>query len=140
VIGERWIVDTNVIVAGLITADGDSPPACILDAMLKGELRFILCVELLGEYRSVLPRPRIRTRHGLNAAEIDEILHALATTAIVVDISDRDEVARDPGDNHLWRLLAACPDAGLITGDALLIASPPPGRNIVAPREFAARL
>lgn len=129
-----WVVDTSVLVAGLLTADPESPPARILDAMLAGEVRFLLCVELLAEYRTVLLRERIRVRHGLAVAEVDALLEALATDAVVVDIAERNETAPDPGDDFLWRLLAARSGAGLITGDAALLGHPPPRTRVISPR------
>lgn len=104
--------------------------------MLAGGLRFLLSVELLGEYRRVLLRKKIRTRHGLTEEQIDALLSALATSAVVADIAGRAETAPDPGDNHLWRLLAVRPAAGLITGDALLLNNPPPATRVLAPRDW----
>lgn len=131
-----WVVDTNVVVAAILTADPASPPARILTRMLSGELRFALCVELLGEYRKVLLRPRIQTRHGLAEAEVDAILEALATNAVILDIVGRNEIAPDPGDNHLWRLIAARTGTGLITGDARLIRNPPAGCRALTPKDW----
>ena len=131
-----WVVDTNVLVAGLLTADAESPPARILDAMLGGQMRFLLCVELLAEYRTVLLRERIRARHGLATAEVDALLEALATDAVVVDIAGRNETAPDPGDDFLWRLLAARSGTGLVTGDSTLLERPPPRTRVIAPRAW----
>ena len=36
------LVDTNVIVSGLIGADPNSPPARILDAMLAGDVLYLM--------------------------------------------------------------------------------------------------
>jgi len=134
--GSLWVVDTNVVVAGILTADAGSPPTHILEAMLAGQLRFLLSVELLAEYRSVLLRQRIRARHGLAPQEVDAILEALAVNAAVAEIAERTETAPDPGDNHLWRLLAAKPGTGLITGDTLLLDNPPSGVRVLTPRQY----
>lgn len=104
--------------------------------MLSGELRFALSMELLAEYRAVLLRPRIQSRHGLSETELDTLLEALATNAVILDITGRDEIAPDSGDNHLWRLLAARSGAGLITGDALLIRKPPAASRVLTPRDW----
>lgn len=104
--------------------------------MLAGELRFLLCVELLTEYRTVLLRKKIRARHGLDEDEIDLLLEALATNAVVADIAERDETAPHVGDNHLWRLLSARPGAGMISGDARLLRKPPPDTRLVTPRDW----
>ena len=131
-----WVVDTNVVVAGLLTADAESPPARILDAMLEGELRFLLRVELLAEYRTVMLRKRVQKHHGLGVSEVDTLLEAFAVDAIVADITGRTEEAPDPGDNFLWQLLSVRPDAGLITGDSSLLQKPPLGRRVISPRQW----
>lgn len=129
-----WAVDTNVLVAGLLTADATAPPAVILDAMLNGRLRHLLCVELLAEYRTVLLRPRVQARHGLAEKQVDGLLEALSRDAVVANITGRTETAPDPGDNHLWRLLACHDGAGLITGDDRLLKQPPPASTLLTPR------
>ena len=131
-----WVVDTSVVVAGVLTADPESPPVRILDSMLNGRLRFLLCVDLLAEYRTVLLRPRIQARHNLSMDDVDVLLKALATDAVVVDIAGRNETAPDSGDDFLWQLLAARPGAGLITGDSALLAGAPPGTRVVSPRTW----
>ena len=68
------IVDTNVVVAGLITQHDDSPVARILDGMLSAAFPFVLSEALLTEYRTVLVRPNLRKLHGLTVAEVDTIL------------------------------------------------------------------
>ena len=44
------IVDTNVVVAGLITGNETSPVALILNGMLSGKLLYLLSPALLEEY------------------------------------------------------------------------------------------
>ena len=56
----RLIVDTSVLVAGLLTRDPTRPTAWFVDAMLKGRLMYLLSPALLEEYRRVLLRPKIR--------------------------------------------------------------------------------
>jgi hypothetical protein len=77
-----WVVDTNVLVAALLTAQADSPTARTLDAMLDGSLMFVLSPALLAEYRAVLLRPRLAQRHGLTEAEVDELLATITANAI----------------------------------------------------------
>ena len=69
-----WIIDTNVVVSGLISRDPEAPTASVLNDMLTGRLIFVLSPALLAEYRAVLLRPRICERHGLNESDIDQIL------------------------------------------------------------------
>ncbi len=129
-----FIVDTNVVVSGLLTSQVDSPPARILDGMVDGSLRFVVSIELLTEYRAVLLRPVIAARHGLSSAEIDTLLERMVLHA---EVREPDEGSKgrppDPGDSHLWALMDAEPAAVLVTGDRALIDAPPSGRSVLSP-------
>ena len=133
------VIDTNVAVAGLITADAGSPTARILDGMRRGTFPFLLSDQLLAEYREVLLRAKIRRLHGLAANEVDQILTEIATHAIVREPEARTG-APDAKDNHLWSLLLDQPGSVLVTGDLALGRKPPPGSDVLAPREFVSSL
>lgn len=126
------IIDTSVVVAGLLTAAPRAPTARILDGMLWARFPFLLSVDLLAEYRRVLLRPRISERHGLSEAEIDVILLRIAENAMVSDPGRSTSVPPDPGDQLLWDIMAAHPGSVLVTGDKALLAS---GREVVGPSE-----
>ena len=122
------IVDTNVVVAGLLTRTAGSPVARILDGMVLARFAFALSEPLLAEYRAVLLRPHICARHRLAAHEIDTLLTDLAEHAMIITAPPSPQPAPDPKDQMLWDLLATHSDLVLITGDArLLEASDAPG-------------
>ena len=129
------VVDTNVLVSGLITADDESPVCLILDAMLAGRIRFLLSADLLDEYREVLLRPKIKKLHALDQGEIDKILTEVVANGIWRETSG-SEAAPDPGDSHLWRLLRTQPGSLLVTGDRLLLEQPPEFASVVSPATF----
>lgn len=94
-----FIIDTNVLVAGLITEERSSPTARILDAMLSGTLFYLLSAELLREYRDVVLRPRLSRVHGLNEIEIEQLLSEIAANAIRREaLPDKDHTSPDPRD------------------------------------------
>jgi putative PIN family toxin of toxin-antitoxin system len=145
------VVDTNVLVAALLTPQTDSPTARTLDAMLNGSLMFLLSPDLLVEYRAVLLRPKLAQRHGLTETEVDELLAAITANAIWRELpaasllsgnpapltgSSTEHFPPDAGDAHLWALLAGEPAAVLITGDLLLLNKPYPNRVLMQPRQF----
>jgi len=133
-----FIIDTNVLVAGLITAETNSPTARVLDAMLSGSLFYLLSKDLLREYRNVLLRPRLSRLHGLNELDIDQLLTEITANAIWREPQpDRNHNSPDPQDAHLWSLLAAEPTAILVTGDRLLIENPRPQSSIISPATWA---
>lgn len=127
-----FIVDTNVVVAGLITGSSRSPVAVILDAMLSGRMLYLFSPALLDEYRSVLLRPRLTHRHGLTVAEVDRLLVDLAANAIWREPLTASD-APDPGDDHLWALLSAFPGSRLVAGDRLLLENPPASSSVITP-------
>ena len=130
-----FIIDTNVVVSSVIAADSDSPPARILDAMLGGDIPYLMSDALLHEYSSVLRRPRLTRRHERTDDEIDQLLGDLAANAMWLEPSDSDD-APDPGDVHLWALLASHPQSQLVTGDRLLLGNPPSEFSVTSPRDF----
>ena len=128
------IVDTNVVVAGLLTRDLASPVARVLDGMLTGRLAYLLSPALLREYREVLLRPAIASRHRLTPTEVDAVLTELVANARWREPASEPR-APDPGDDHLWALLAQR-DAVLVTGDRLLLESPPAATSVLSARSF----
>jgi putative PIN family toxin of toxin-antitoxin system len=129
------IIDTNVVVSGLITADANSPTCKILDGMLSARIHYLLSPDLLGEYRNVLMRSKIKELHGLESLDIDRILTEFAFNAIwrepVLKVN-----APGLGDNHLWALLSACRGSVLVTGDRLLLENPPDFTSVMKPLSF----
>lgn len=133
------IIDTNVVVAGLLTRRPDSPVARILDGMLGAAFPFVLSEALLAEYRAVLLRPRIARVHGLAEDEIDALLTQLAQHAIVLAPSGAAPLAPDAGDQLLWDLLACRTDLVLVSGDAALLDAVDMRPRIISPADWLAR-
>ncbi|WP_018870701.1 MULTISPECIES: putative toxin-antitoxin system toxin component, PIN family [unclassified Thioalkalivibrio] len=131
-----YIVDTNVVVAGLLSADAESPVCHILDDMLDARLPFLLSPDLLGEYRRVLLRPRLTRLHGLEAGTIDDLLVHLTANAIWREPPPSPCAAPDPGDAHLWALLHLQPHTVLITGDRLLLDDPPAEGKVITAGDY----
>ena len=129
------IVDTNVVVAGLLTKDETSPVARILDGMLAAAFPFVVSEALLAEYRTVLVRPTLRKLHGLTVAEVEAILTDLVQHAIVL-APVAGPPAPDPGDQLLWGLLAARADLLLVTGDKLLLRDAGMHGRVMTPQAF----
>lgn len=135
--GSLFIIDTNVLVAGLITQDQTSPTARLVDAMLGGGILFILSPALLSEYGTVLLRPRIAKLHGLSSDEVDVLLTEITGNAIWREPPEiSNSTPPDPDDTHLWDLLHSEPRAILVTGDRLLLANPPDGHKLATPAEY----
>ncbi len=130
------VIDTNVVVSGLLTTEPHAPTRRILDAMRVGGFFYLLSQELLAEYRRVLLRPKIQTLHGLSEPEVDEILVEIAFHGGVRTPRPAPQDPPDPGDRILWDLLAAEPGAVLVTGDAQLLDHPPAFARVLTPAVF----
>jgi predicted nucleic acid-binding protein len=109
----RAVVDTNTLVSALLRSD--SPPAAVVDAMVRQVLEPVVCHDIMTEYRAVLPRPRLRLR----AADIDELLALIEAQARWVDVPAYDgrPALPDPSD---WPFIASALAVGcpVITGNA----------------------
>jgi len=130
------VIDTNVVVAGLLTHQTEAPTALILDGMLAAAFPYVVSTALLAEYRDVLTRVKLRKLHGLSVAEVEILVVELAQHAIVLQ-PVAAMPAPDPGDQHLWELLAARDDLILVTGDKRLLQSDL-GIRISTPQQFLA--
>lgn len=133
-----FVVDTNVVVVGLITGADGSLVAFILGAMLSGSLLYLLSPELLTEYRSVLLKPKLTTPHGSAEAEVDRLLVELTANAIWREPKLASPVP-DRRDDHLWALLGAYAGSILITGDRLLLENPPTRSSVISPKTCVER-
>ena len=132
------IVDTNVVVAGLLTGNEASPVVRILDGMLAAAFPFVLSEALIAEYRNVLVRPGLRKLHGLTVAEVGTLLTDIVQHAIVLEPVAAPP-APDPGDQLLWDLLAARADLLLVTGDKALLKDPVMQSRVLSPHSYVKR-
>ena len=117
------VLDTNVLVSAL--AYPDSVPGRILTAWRSGSIDLILSNHILGELRRLLPR--LQHRHGLMAAEIDELVDSLGFQVELVEpLEEPATPVRDLHDQPilgtLLRARETWPDALLVTGDKDLLA------------------
>ncbi len=137
-----FIIDTNVVVAGLLTSRADLPVARILDGMLGAAFAFVLSEALLAEYRAALMRPHLRKLHGLSDAEIDIILADIARHAIVLAPvrTAATPLAPDPGDQFLWDLLDCRAELVLVTGNKLLLQNELMQPKVILAQTFVAQL
>ena len=74
-----WVLDTNVIVSGLLVAVGF--PGRLLDSVLTGRLRMAYDDRIEAEYREVLARPRFFISPERREAFLAEFKNQDATLA-----------------------------------------------------------
>jgi predicted nucleic acid-binding protein len=133
------VIDTNVLVSGLVRGHEDSPTKRIVQAMIGGHLRFLLSDDMLREYRRALLKPSIAQRHGLTEADVDDLLLEIILNATMREPS----AGEDPvpaGDAHVADLLRTMPGCVLVTGDRRLADAVRTWCEVVTPAAFAAAL
>jgi predicted nucleic acid-binding protein len=106
--------------------------------MLAAAFPFAVSEALLAEYRTVLRRPSLRKAHGLTQDQLDIILIEVALHAIVLAPVPAPP-APEPGDQHLWELLAVGEELVLVTGDKLLQRDRVMGFRVFSPAAFVER-
>ena len=74
-----WIFDTNIVVSGLLSANGF--PGRLIDAVLTGVLRMTYDDRIETEYREVLSRPRFSISAVRREAFLDELKNQDALVA-----------------------------------------------------------
>ncbi|NLF19576.1 MAG: putative toxin-antitoxin system toxin component, PIN family [Lentisphaerae bacterium] len=90
----RIVLDTNVLVSGMIRAFG--PPSRIVDLMREGHVELVVDDRILAEYAAVLSRPKFRAY--LSAQEVRDVILFLeramdyrVATVHVADLPDADD-------------------------------------------------
>jgi putative PIN family toxin of toxin-antitoxin system len=107
----RIVLDTNILIAALITKD--TPPDLLYQAWLKGEFELVTSSAQLAEVADVLARPRLH--RYIDADEAAAILGNIDTRAHILEDPPDVDLSPDPKDNPIL--------AAAIAGKADLIVS-----------------
>jgi putative PIN family toxin of toxin-antitoxin system len=107
----RAVLDTNVIVSGLISPRGNA--RLILTMALARKFELIVSGDVLAEYETVIRRPKFRLR----LEEINETVTELRRVSQFVKPTNRVSESRDDADNRFLE----CAETGsadyLVTGN-----------------------
>ena len=130
----HWVIDTNVVVSGLLVPS--SPPARVLDAVVDGRVKLVYDPRILAEYRDVLHRPRLK----LSAARIRAFLNALEGQCLVTPHA-LPVVGPDLDDLIFVEAALVVPDRTIVTGN---LADFPPeilrGVRVLTPAQATAEV
>ena len=130
----RIVLDTNVLVSGLISPFG--PPGAIVRMVSSGSIILCLDARILAEYEEVLARSKFDFDPDAVAALLDyidfrsEVVAALPLTSRLPD----------PDDEPFLEVAVACHADGLVTGNT--VHFPPElraGAVVLTPTEFMER-
>lgn len=131
-VGDRVVVDTNVLVSGLLRSDG--PPGQIVDLAVAGHLVVLYDDRILAEYDEVLRRPKF----GFEMTAVEMILIQIRGAGERVAGVPLGIVLPDEDDLSFLEVASAGGADALITGNAAHYR-PSTGRHqvsIMTPRDF----
>ncbi|MDI6710461.1 MAG: putative toxin-antitoxin system toxin component, PIN family [Bacillota bacterium] len=114
------VLDTNVVVSGILTPGG--PAGRVVDLWAEGAFTVAVSPALIEEYIGVLLRPEFR---GIGSAgkrtRIVASFLDLANTVTVLPQTPLNVVAGDPADNRVLECAAAAKAAYVVSGDRHLL-------------------
>lgn len=129
----RIVLDTNVLVAGLLSPFG--PPGEIVRMVSSGELTLCLDARVLSEYAEVLRRPKF----GFDEDAIVALLDYVEYRGLMVASSPLPEELPDTDDEPFLEITLACGAEYLITGNRVHFPEALcRGATVVSPAEFVA--
>lgn len=103
------VIDTNVLVSGVINPNG--APGAVLRLIATGKLTVVFDNRILHEYRAVLKR----SRFGFKEQQIEELLDLIEKDGISVIPVPLAASVPDPGDLPFMEVAAACGSCILVT-------------------------
>lgn len=108
------VIDTNVVVSSLFSADGTSHPAIVIQAILDGAITPLYNEDILMEYQEVLSRPKF----PFSAARVDSIIGAFRDFGLDTQRTEVTDVHfPDPDDIVFYEVKMSVDDAFLVTGN-----------------------
>lgn len=112
----RAVIDPNVIISGVLSADG--APAQVLKAWRAGKFEAVVSAQLLAELGRALAYPKLRAR----ITEAEQLMGWISEAALNVDDPKPHPTVHsvDSGDDYLIAL-AAAHNAALVSGDQHLL-------------------
>lgn len=132
----RVVVDTNVLVSGLISPSG--APARIVKTLLAGQVVPVLSEATFTELRTVLQRPRLARQFARAGASVSAFLADFAEVAEFVRPVPTPAAIRDPKDRAFLELAASRPAPDfIITGDRDFEMVRYAGVPVISPTDFA---
>lgn len=131
----RIVLDTNVLVSGLLSAAG--PPGWIVEAVLTGDLDLAIDMAIREEYEEVLKR----TEFGFPASHVDALLSAIDNVALWVAAAPPWPAPLPDPDDEPFLAVAAASGSALVTGNVrhFPVASRR-GVAVLTPRELKERV
>lgn len=130
----KIVLDTNVIVSGLLNPDGS--PGRVVDLFLAREADLLVDDRILTGYRVVLRRPKF----GFDLADISDFLDLVEAEAMKISAPPLKLALMDEADRPFLEVAVAADADFLVTGNTRHFRVPSIARSLVVnPAEFLRR-
>jgi putative PIN family toxin of toxin-antitoxin system len=137
--GSRVVLDTNVLVSGLIKPSGTL--GAVVDALRDGRFLHLHSPATLEELVDVLARPWLEESYGIRSHDVEAFLKLLLLRGEQVNPGREIRACRDPKDDKFLEVAVAGRADVLVSGDADLQSLHPFERvRILSPALFLERL
>lgn len=125
------VIDTNVIIASLLTSKLDSATVRVMDLFYNNKINLFYSDEILAEYIEVINR----TKFSFDKALIDIVIRYIVENGINISPKNCDKILIDVKDKPFYELVMDehIDNAKLITGN---IKHFPIQTNIITPKDF----
>lgn len=105
------VIDTNVLVAALLSKLADSSTVVIRQHILEGTITPLFNDEIFKEYTDVLHRPLLK----LPTEQIESILDAIVQRGLILGRTKTDEIFTDPKDIVFYEVALSKEGSYLVT-------------------------
>ena len=123
----RVVLDTNVLVSGLLNPNG--PSAAVLNLLVNAKLELLNDSRILQEYMEVLHR----TKLGFNSERIEALIDYLQDEGEYISAEPTNQPFRDDDDRAFYEVMTTGQADYLITGNGSHF---PEDDRIRIPRQF----
>ena len=109
------VIDTNVIIAALLSKNSDSATVKVIKAVTDGQIIPLLHEDILDEYKEVLSRKKFH----LQPETIQKVLQAFQTYGVKITPQKSEEIFSDPDDLIFYEVALTKQNDGayLVTGN-----------------------
>ncbi|AKX93398.1 putative toxin-antitoxin system toxin component, PIN family [Neomoorella thermoacetica] len=117
----KVVLDTNVVISGLLVPEG--PPGRIIDLWADGKIDVVVSPAVITEYMEVFLRPKFAKAGTME--ERQQLLEGfinLANTILVLPDIEIDIINADPSDNRFLECARTGETDCIISGDSHLLA------------------
>lgn len=122
------VIDTNVLVASLLTKNRDSATVQILECIANGNIRPVYDEEIVSEYREVL----LRKKFNFSKVLIDRLIEGLMDLGLSTDKTEFLGDMPDPKDKVFYEV-SLTDGSYLVTGNIRHFPKTP---KVVTPKEM----